>query len=132
MKRMSDGMIVKQREIVLVPFPFSNLSRTKKRPVVVISNSKYNEDNNDFICCAISSSEEQFKKGIMIENKELEQGNLNYKSAIIPGKIFTILQKRVIRILGRLKIEKSKEIVRRLNFDIEIEESKSLSRFTTL
>ena len=37
----------KRGDIVLVPFPFSNQTATKKRPAVVVSSSLYNEKTND-------------------------------------------------------------------------------------
>ncbi len=43
-------------EIVVVPFPFSDLSNTKKRPSLVIAQLK----GNDIILCQITS---QFRKG---------------------------------------------------------------------
>lgn len=36
------GIMYKQSEIVLVPFPYSDLSYTKKRPVLIVSNNEYN------------------------------------------------------------------------------------------
>ena len=118
---MKDGTILKQREIVLIPFPYSNLLTIKKRPVFIISNSKYNSNNNDIICCAITSSEKQMKHGVIIESLDLEQGSLDYKSIVKPTKIFTILQERLIKKLGKLNIEKTKEIIKILNQNIEIE-----------
>lgn len=34
-------MIYKQGEIVLVPFPYSDLSGSKRRPVLIVSNDAY-------------------------------------------------------------------------------------------
>jgi len=39
----------KRGEIVLVPVPFSDLSYTKKRPVLVISNTAHNFVSTDMI-----------------------------------------------------------------------------------
>ncbi len=33
------GIMYKQREIVLLPFPYSDLSAIKKRPILIISNN---------------------------------------------------------------------------------------------
>ncbi len=41
----------KQREIVLVPFPYSDLSAVKRRPVLVISNDDYNISYPDILVC---------------------------------------------------------------------------------
>lgn len=45
--------------IILVPFPFSDQTTTKKRPAVVISSDGYNENSPDIIIMAITSRTEQ-------------------------------------------------------------------------
>jgi mRNA interferase MazF len=42
-------------DVVLVPFPFSDQSGTKKRPAVVISNQAYNNHRRDILIMAITS-----------------------------------------------------------------------------
>ncbi len=39
----------KQRDIVLVPIPFTDLSSTRRRPVIVISNDEYNRTTADVV-----------------------------------------------------------------------------------
>lgn len=46
-------------DVVLVPFPFTNQSGTKKRPAVVVSNSNYNTHRRDLIIMAITSQMRQ-------------------------------------------------------------------------
>ena len=42
-------------DVVLVPFPFSDLSTTKVRPAVVVSGSLYHTTEPDLILAAITS-----------------------------------------------------------------------------
>ena len=42
-------------DIVLVPFPFTDLSSTKKRPALVVSPDKFNEHAQDVVLVAITS-----------------------------------------------------------------------------
>jgi mRNA interferase MazF len=42
-------------DIVLVPFPFTDQSATKKRPAVVISSAAYNAERPDLIIMAVTS-----------------------------------------------------------------------------
>ncbi len=42
-------------DIVLVPFPFTDQSATKKRPAVVISSHTYNSERPDLIIMAVTS-----------------------------------------------------------------------------
>lgn len=41
--------------VVLVPFPFTDQSGTKKRPAVIVSSSGYNASRRDLIIMAITS-----------------------------------------------------------------------------
>jgi len=42
-------------DIVLVPFPFTDQSTTKKRPAVIVSSSAYHRQRPDLILMAITS-----------------------------------------------------------------------------
>jgi mRNA interferase MazF len=42
-------------EVVLVPFPFTDQSGTKKRPAAVVSSAAYNTGRRDFVIMAITS-----------------------------------------------------------------------------
>ncbi len=42
-------------DVVLVPFPFSDQTTTKKRPAVIISSSTYNDTSRDIVIMAITS-----------------------------------------------------------------------------
>jgi mRNA interferase MazF len=45
-----------QGEIVLVPVPFTDLSSTKRRPVIVISNRAYHQATADMVVVAMTSN----------------------------------------------------------------------------
>lgn len=109
-----------QRDIILIPFPYSDLSQIKKRPALIISSSEYNSFNEDVICCAITSNPAEYKGSVEINNEDLEDGFLIQKSRIKPNKIFTLSQTNIIKTVGRLNIAKSKEVVEKLNSFIQI------------
>jgi len=88
----------KRGEIVLIPVPFSDLSSVKRRPVLVISNTRHNHTSSDIIVAAITSNMQQ--NGITIETKDLLEGELPKKSLIRCDKIYTLEQRIVIKQLG--------------------------------
>jgi mRNA-degrading endonuclease toxin of MazEF toxin-antitoxin module len=54
---MMHTMTFKKRDIVLVPFPFSDKPGFKKRLAVIISNEKHFSQYSKYICLAITSQE---------------------------------------------------------------------------
>jgi len=87
----------KQGEIILIPFPYSDLTGIKKRPALIVSNEKLN-NSDDRLCCLITSSKP--KEGILINS--LEKGNLPFKSWVKPNRLFTVHQKIIQKSLCRV------------------------------
>ena len=88
---MSNGTQFKQRDIVLLPFPYTDLSGAKQRPAVIVSNRKLNR-TQDRICCLVTSNRP--KDGILIS--KTEEGSLPFQSWVKPHRVFTV-DTRVIK-----------------------------------
>ena len=91
-----------QRDIVLIPIPYTDLSSHKKRPVVIVSNNQYNSMFEDVIVVAITSNLEQVKFSIPIDNGSLEEGSLKVASLIRPDKIYTLNKSIIIKKFGKV------------------------------
>ena len=104
MNRMN-GTMYKQREIVLVPFPYSDLSSAKRRPVLIISNDDYNRKFHDVVVCVITSNQYKDDYSLALENKDLEIGVLPESSIVKAHKLFTIHQSKIIRKFSLVKSE---------------------------
>lgn len=115
----SAGTNIEQRSIILVPFPFSDLTSAKKRPALVLSSTEFNRKNEDVICCLITSNPAA-KNSIKITNKDMESGFLEFDSYVKPYRLFTASKNLVYKNLGRLNKEKSKLAAGVLNKLIEI------------
>ena len=87
-------------EIVLIPVPFSDLSASKKRPVLIISNNSYNARKPDMIVVAITSNVSQ--PGIPITTSDMTQGQLPKSSVVRSDKIYTLDQSIVVKSIGHL------------------------------
>lgn len=94
--------IIEQREIILIPFPFTDLSATKKRPALVISYTDFNKENQDILVCQITHNLKQRHHSIFINNNNLESGNLAVESLVKANKIFTINKLLTIQKIGKL------------------------------
>ena len=91
--------VYEQRDIVLIPFPYSDLTGAKQRPALIISNSIINS-THDRICCLVTSNIS--KDGIIIENSHFEKGRLPFKSCVKPHRIFTIHEKIIKKKLCKI------------------------------
>ncbi|HMS41768.1 MAG TPA: type II toxin-antitoxin system PemK/MazF family toxin [Pyrinomonadaceae bacterium] len=94
-----------QREIVLVPFPYSDLSNTKRRPVLIISNDDYNKRFHDVVVCVITSNQFKDAYSLPLENDDLEIGVLPESSVVKTHKLFTIHQSKIIKKFSVVKTE---------------------------
>ena len=48
-----------QRDIVLVPIPFTDLTSNRRRPVVLVSNNDYNRRGDDIVVVAMTSNQKE-------------------------------------------------------------------------
>ena len=97
--------IYKQRDIVLVPFPFSDLSGQKVRPVLVLSNDAYNQQSADVVVCGLTTNLSPAPYSIVIEVTDVEQlGTLRHKSKVKADTIASLEQSILIKQIARLKL----------------------------
>lgn len=103
-----------QREIVLVPFPYSDLSSSKRRPVLILSNNEYNHRFRDIIVCVITSNLFKDEYSVVLDDDDLELGILPEKSVIKCHKLFTIEQSQVIKRFSVVKETKFEDVKNRI------------------
>ena len=72
-------------DVVVVPFPFSNLSQAKRRPALVVVDLQ----GDDIILCQITSQLNKDNYSIIVNENDFEEGNLKQISNIRPNRIFT-------------------------------------------
>ncbi|MBX3746290.1 MAG: type II toxin-antitoxin system PemK/MazF family toxin [Verrucomicrobiae bacterium] len=71
--------------VVLIPFPFSDLSQSKLRPAVVLAPA----DHDDWILCQVTSNPYGDIRAVEIGNHDFKTGGLRRDSFARPGKLFT-------------------------------------------
>lgn len=71
--------------VVLVSFPFSDLSQSKRRPAVVLADA----DRGDWILCQITSKSYADTRAVELTDTDFEHGSLQLVSYVRPAKIFT-------------------------------------------
>ena len=96
---------VVQKKIFLAPFPFSDLSLEKVRPVLVISNDIYNDSSDDVIVCAISSKLDKFNS-VSLSSEDLDEGILFKKSIIKFDSLFKLEKSLLLKSIGIISDDK--------------------------
>ena len=94
-------------DVVVVPFPFSDLSHAKRRPALVITTL----EGDDVILCQITSKPIRDRYSISLDDGDFEVGGLKQSSNIRPQRIFTADSHIILYRIGSLKIGKFSEVV---------------------
>lgn len=93
--------------VVLVRFPFSDLSASKLRPALVVARAGL----TDWVLCQITSNPYGDSRSVAITRNSFETGGLERHSFVRPGKLFTANDGIVIRSVGRLSLEAHNSVV---------------------
>ena len=94
--------------VVLVPFPFSDLSQSKIRPALVPANA----ERGDWILCQITSRPYADQRAIQVDEADFAGGGLELTSYVRPGKLFTANEALMIETVGRLRAEQLRLILK--------------------
>jgi mRNA interferase MazF len=89
-------------QVVLVHFPFSDLSQSKLRPAVVLADG----GRGDWILCQITSKPYGDGRAIEISPGDFEKGALRLVSYARPGKLFTANTSLITGEIGLLRAAK--------------------------
>ena len=99
------GMHYSVGDILLVKFPFTDLKKSKKRPVIVV---KSESEFNDIVCFQITSNSQQSNL-LEIKKSTLDNSTLALKSFIKYDKCFTIntviVDKKIAKVNSQLLAE---------------------------
>jgi mRNA interferase MazF len=93
--------------VVLVPFPFSDLSQSKLRPAVALAAT----GRGDWILCQITSNPYADPRAVELTAQSFRHGSLQRTSYARPGKLFTASEQLAVTQVGRLHEEPLRRIV---------------------
>lgn len=86
-------------QVVIVHFPFSDLTASKLRPAVVLAEAGH----GDWVLCQITSKAYGDPRAIQLETGDFAQGSLRLTSYVRPGKLFTAHSTLVAGQVGELQ-----------------------------
>ena len=93
-------------DIVVLPFPFSDLSATKKRPALIVANLV----GDDFIVVQVTSVQRFDDYSLKLIKNDFEIGGLPQESMIRPNRLFTLDKSLVSYKIGTLNKSKIKDV----------------------
>jgi len=85
-------------QVVVIPFPFSDLSQKKLRPALLLADA----GRGDWIACQITSNPYADTRAITLTDSEFAVGGLQRVSYLRPGKLFTCHESLPVNTVGAL------------------------------
>ena len=98
-------------DVVILPFPCSDLSASKKRPALVIASIR---PHDDLILCMITSRNTKDASAVPLTRSDFTIGGLPSDSNVRPNRLFTADSTIVVRTAGRLSRGKVEAVVTEL------------------
>ena len=98
-------------DVVVLPFPFSDLTTSKKRPAVVVAPLT----GDDVLVCQITSKTIGDSYVIPVSGADFTKGKLRQDSNIRPNRLFTADSAIILYLAGKLSNEKMAEVLGGLN-----------------
>ena len=95
-------------DVVVVPFPFSDLSAAKRRPALVVATPS----GDDLILLQITSQNVRDPYAVAIADEDFHAGGLKRPSNVRPNRLFTADKRIILYKVGTLKKAKVKTILR--------------------
>ncbi len=97
-------------DVVVLPFPFSDLSSSKKRPALVLADLH----TDDIILCQITSQFVKDNYSVELNVSDFNRGSLNKISNIRPNRLFSADKSIIMRTVGTVKPEILQQTVKKL------------------
>jgi mRNA interferase MazF len=93
-------------DIVVLPFPQTNLRQGKRRPALVAVDLP----GDDLILCQITSQAHRDSYSVPLESADFESGKLHVQSYIRPNRLFTVEQSVVLYSVAHLADKKLDDV----------------------
>jgi len=94
-------------DVVVIPFPFSDLSTSKKRPALILANLQ----GDDILLCQITSQNSIEKTALPLKTEDFINGTLPSDSFIRPMRLFTADKTLIIRKAGTISIKLMDKVI---------------------
>ena len=111
---MPSTMAYRQGDIVLVSFPFTDLTSSKRRPALVLSPDSFNAAGEDLVLAAVTSHITDDPNAVHLWRGDFAEGGIPKPSMVKATKLFAMHSSLIAKRIGALRIEKTEEVLRSL------------------
>ena len=108
---MPSTIAYRQGDIVLVSFPFTDLTSSKRRPALVLSPDSFNASGEDLVLASITSHITYDPNSVHLRRGDFAQGGLPKASMVKTTKLFTMHSSLIAKRICALRIEKMEEVL---------------------
>ena len=91
-----------QGDLILITTHYTDLSASKKRPVIVVSQDSYNQSAQDLVVVAMTSTSTINPWTFTITQADLVAGTLNRPGQVRCDKVYTLAQSLVVKTFGKV------------------------------
>lgn len=95
------------RQVILLPFPFSDLSASKLRPALLLAAA----GKGDWLLCQITSNPYADPRAVTLAEVDFADGGLQRVSHARASKLFTAHESLFQRAVGQLTAERHAQVV---------------------
>jgi mRNA interferase MazF len=94
-------------DVVIIPFPYSDLSQSKRRPALVLAEA----GRGDFLLCQITSKQYGDLHALPLMESDFLSGGVKRDSFIRGAKLFTANEALILGVAGHLTHSKLSEVI---------------------
>lgn len=108
---------MRQGDIVIIDFPFTDFSEFKERPALVVSNTDV--PSPDFIFCEVTSRNRESKLDVTLSSNDLKKGRLPKTSYVRLFRVAVFHKDLVKKVVARVSDKKMKEVYEKIKLLFE-------------
>ncbi len=109
-----NSLSFEQGDVVVASILFSEQIGIKRRPALVISNSRFNKYSEDIVLLKISSKGPKTEYDVLLSQSDFEEGKLKVESKIMVDNPVTAYKRLIESKIGRISPQKLKEVKQKI------------------
>ncbi|MEM9884804.1 MAG: type II toxin-antitoxin system PemK/MazF family toxin [Bacteroidota bacterium] len=108
----------RQGDIVFIPYPFTDLSRTKQRPAIILSNDQSNRFRKDYIVAKVTSVIRNDAFSYQLLTDDLDR-TMPKPSEVRTNQLFTVSDSIIKKRFATLKKDAFAKLIERVKGHLE-------------